>query len=121
MELKPLNVYGDSQWLDFNWDVFLHNAYDFPDALTIHPWIKNLPRKVQYEYLLRTKHFSKDSVKSNPCSEYQPKSCRNVLLQRLIQKKYKCQINTFYTGKHTDYLIDGATSHTKYQVILSSK
>ena len=89
-------------WYDFSWNVFIHNANDFPDALTIHPWIKNLPPHTKSEYLLRTKHFSKENVKSKPCSEYQPNSCKDVFLQRSILEKYGCRIAIFYTGKHLD-------------------
>ena len=58
-------------WYDFSWNIFIHNANDFPDALTIHPWIKNLPTHLESEYLLRIKHFSKDSMKFYQYSKYE--------------------------------------------------
>ena len=98
LDLKPSDM-QNWLWYDFSWNVFIHNANDFPDALTIHPWIKNLPPQTKSEYLLRTKHFSKENVKSKPCSEYQPNSCKDVFLQRSILEKYGCRIAIFYTGK----------------------
>ena len=76
-----------------------------PDAWIIHPTFKySDPVLSSKEYLLRTKHYSKSSTKSNPCSNYHPKTCMDVLLKTKIANDYHCQIPILYSGKHLDGL-----------------
>ena len=89
----------------WEWSLFMHNDNDLPDAFTLHPNIKALwhPGPASsYAFTFRTRHFSKDSTKSNPCSKYQPKACRDVYLQQKIAKEYKCHIPIFFSGKHME-------------------
>ena len=84
----------------------MHSANDLPDAYTIHPNIKALWHpalaSASYAFTFRTRHFSKDSTKSNPCSKYQPKACTDVYLQQKIAKDYNCHIPIFFSGRHME-------------------
>ena len=89
----------------WKWSLFLHNTNDLPDAYTIHPNIKalwNPGSALSYDFTLRTRHFSKDSTKYSPCSNYQPKACTDVYLQQKIAEDYNCQIPIFFSGKHME-------------------
>ena len=83
------------------WNIYLHNENDFPDALTIHPRIEFL-YQMNYEVNMRIRSFMKPSTSSRPCSQYQPKACKEIKVQQKIAKDYQCQAPIFYSGQHLD-------------------
>ena len=44
----------------------------------------------------------KPSTSSRPCSQYQPKACKEIKVQQKIAKDFQCQAPIFYSGQHLD-------------------
>jgi hypothetical protein len=44
----------------------------------------------------------KSSTSSRPCSQYQPKACKEIKVHQKIAKDYQCQAPIFYSGRHLD-------------------
>ena len=109
----------ESPKLSFQWNILLHNKDDLPDAATIHPsFFMGAYDSGFYEIGLRVKHFSKLNTRSNPCSQYHSKSCRDVHLQKKIAKLYNCQIPIMNSGPHLDVLELTKLLHCNKSVIL---
>ena len=116
--MMPHDDFVWSDHLSWKWNVYLHNDMDLPDAPTIHPSFRYLPLHYHHEYLLRTKHFSKTTTKSNPCSRYQPKACKDIYMQKKISRVYQCRIPVLYSGKHLDEHISDDLPKCNESVIL---
>ena len=99
MEIQSQSI---KHWNELEWNIYLHNQNDFPDALTIHPRIEYLYPTKYYELNMRIRSFTKSSTISRPCSQYQPKACKEIKVQKKIAKDYKCQAPIFYSGRHLD-------------------
>ena len=99
MEIQSQSIL---HWNELGWNIYLHNENDFPDALTIHPRIEFLYPMNNYELNMRIRSFIKSSTISRPCSQYQPKACKEIKVQKKIAKDYKCQAPIFYSGRHLD-------------------
>ena len=99
MEIQSQSI---EHWNELEWNIYLHNQNDFPDALTIHPRIEFLYPTKYYELNMRIRSFTKSSTISRPCSQYQPKACKELKVQQKIAKDYQCQAPIFYSGQHLD-------------------
>ena len=100
MEIQIIDE--SSHWNELEWNIYLHNQNDFPDASIIHPRIEFLSPMKNYELNMRIRSFMKSSTSSRPCSQYQPKACKEIKVQKKIAKDYLCQVPIFYSGKHLD-------------------
>ena len=83
----------------WNWEVFIHNENDLPDATKMHPNFQFYDGS-DNTYALRMRQFSKKSTRSKPCSKYHSKACKDVKVHRKIAKDFKCKVPIFYTGQH---------------------
>ena len=99
MEIQSQSIL---HWNELGWNIYLHNENDFPDALTIHPRIEFLYPMNNYELNMRIRSFIKSSTISRPCSQYQPKACKEIKVQKRIAKNYQCQVPIFNSGRHLD-------------------
>ena len=101
MEIQSQSNQDDILGNSLDWNIYLHNENDFPDALTIPPRIEFL-YPMNYELNMRIRSFIKSSTSSRPCSQYQPKACKEIKVQQKIAKDYQCQAPIFYSGRHLD-------------------
>ena len=102
MEIQSQIIDGRLLCNRLEWNIYLHNQNDFPNALTIHPRIEFLYPTRNYELNMRIRSFMKSSTSSKPCSQYQPKAYKEIKVQKKIAKDYQCQAPIFYSGKHLD-------------------
>ena len=94
-ELYPINTFcatGVKQ--------LIHHEKDLPTSMKFNELYHSSSSYGTYEYNVRKMNFDIETTWHTPCEQLFSEKCRQVDLQRWLEKNYKCKIPMFMTGNH---------------------
>ena len=90
--------------VSYSWAfLFLHNRYDAPDAVNMHPFAYiDTDSGIQLHILFSMMIERNVSTKKHPCYNTYPRTCREKKLYKKLMEKFNCHIPFLNSGDHME-------------------
>ena len=121
LEYHPPELYPVSTFCATRVRQLIHHEKDLPTSMKFNELYHSSSsyyKYITYEYNIRKMNFDIETTWHTPCGQLFPEECRQVELQRWLEKSHNCKIPMFMTGNHLT--LNESLSNCPEEVVLEA-